>query len=91
MNNIFLRQRLEHPVNGYWDGGAKQIFDWHIEGHNTDRKGRYAKIGSFSANFWFHVATGRTDKLTLRNAKFKLRSITKVPSIFEYVEAPNAG
>ena len=84
---MILRQKLDHPVNGYWDGGKKDTFDWRIDGAvGKDRKGFYVKIGSWSANHWFCVALGKTEKLTLRNAMFHLRAITKVPSTFEYIE-----
>ena len=82
-----LRQTLAYPVNGYWDGGKKQEFDWGIEGSPaTDSKGQYVRIGSFSANHWFHVAVGKTVKLTLANAKRHLRAATRIPSTFEYIE-----
>jgi len=85
-----LRQTLEKPVNGYWYGGKKQVFEWGIEGSPaTDSKGQYVRIGSYSANYWFHVALGRTMKLTLSYAKRHLRAITKLPSTFEYVELDN--
>ncbi len=88
--NYRLRQTLPEPVHGYWDGGAKQVFEWSIdsvEGH--DARGTFARVGSWSANHWFHVAKGRTPKLTLRNAMYHLRgtAIGK-RSKFEYVEIP---
>lgn len=65
------------------DGKA---YDWSIEGHvGKDKKGEYVRIGSWVANFWFHVALGKTDKLTLSYAKKYLRH--KCPnSTFKYVE-----
>lgn len=80
-----LKQTLDKPVNGYWDGGAKQVFHWSIDGSPTvDSKGQFVRIGSWEANHWFHVASGRTVKLTLANAKRHLRAVTRVPSTFEY-------
>lgn len=83
-----LRQTLQHPVNGYWDGGAKQVFDWEIESRyaSKDSKGEFIRIGSWYANHWFHVAKGKTEKSTLSYAKQHLRKTTKIPSTFEYVE-----
>ena len=84
---MFLRQTLEKPVNGYWDGGARQTFDWYIVGTpHTDSKGKFVKIGSFCANHFFHVALGKTDKLTLSYAKKRLESSTKLKSTFEYIK-----
>ena len=84
---MILRQRLNKPVNGYWDGGAKQMFDWSIKGNpQTDSEGQYVKIDSYSANHWFHVALGRTDRLTLSYAKKHLQSVTGIPSTFEYID-----
>ena len=88
MCSIILRQTLPHPVHGYWDGGAKQVFDWSISlVHGHDSKGQFARVGSYSANHWFCVALGKTDKLTLRNAKYHLRG-SKLGKLsrFEYVE-----
>jgi len=84
---MILRQTLEKPVHGYWDGGAKQVFDWTIDGMpKTDSKGQFVKIGSWSANHWFNVALGKTDKLTLSYAMKHLKASTKIPSTFEYIE-----
>lgn len=84
---MILRQTLERAVSGFWDGGYKQVFDWKIDGTPSyDAQGAYVRIGSWDANHWFHVAVGRTERETLRNAMFHLRAATKVASTFEYVE-----
>ena len=83
-----LRQTLAYPVKGYWNGGAKQVFEWCVQGcPDQDDKGQYVRIGSWEANYWFHVAVGKTEKLTLANAKRHLRRawIPEVPSTFKYV------
>ena len=81
-----LRQKLDKPVNGYWDGGAKQVFDWGIDGEaRRDKQGTFVRIGSWEANHWFHVALGKTVKLTLSYAMRHLRATTTIPSTFEYV------
>ena len=80
-----LKQTLDKPVHGYWDGGAKQIFYWGIEGSpNTDKEGQYVRVGSWEANHWFHVAWGKTIKLTLSYAKKHLQTTTRIPCTFEY-------
>ncbi len=83
-----LRQTLDHPVTGYWDGGPKQVFNWSIEKYHIgkDRHGAFVRVGSWCANHWFCVALGDTDKLTLSYAKQHLRKTTKIPCTFEYVE-----
>ena len=84
---MILRQTLEKPVNGYWDGKEKQVFDWQIESGcgGTDSKGEYVRIGSFDANHWFHVAKGKTEKQTLSFAKRHLQHSTRIASTFEYI------
>ena len=83
-----LKQTFPEPLYGYWDGGKRESVTWsitdQIAGH--DSRGTFSRIGSWSANHWFHVAKGKTDKLTLRNAMFHLRG-TQVgrDSRFEYV------
>lgn len=88
-----LRQTFDHPISGWWDGGAKQTFDWSISnpsiytGH--DSKGSFIRIGSWSANHWFNVALGKTDKQTLSYAKQHLATIAKKHNLvckFEYIE-----
>ncbi len=85
---VVLRQTLPEAVDGYWDGGKKQVFEWTIDsvcGHES--KGDYVRIGSFGANHWFHVSKGKTDKITLCNAMKHLRG-TELgkKSVFEYRE-----
>ena len=82
-----LRQTLAEPINGFWDGGKKQVFDWFIDrAPKTDSKGQFVRIGSFTANHWFCVAVGKTEKLTLSYAKQHLQAVTQVFSTFEYVD-----
>jgi len=86
---MILRQILNKPVYGYWDGGAKQVFDWRIDSQpKTDAKGQYVRIGSWQANFWFYVALGKSEKQTLGYAKRHLQAVTprKYNSTFEYIE-----
>ena len=81
-----LRQTLEHPVNGYWDGGAKQVFEWGIDSEpKHDSKGAFVRIGAWEANHYFHVTLGKTVRATLSYAKRHLKSITRVKSTFEYI------
>ena len=83
-----LKQTFALPISGYWEGGAKSVFYWRIEGRpSTDSRGVYVRIGSWSANHWFHVAKGKTDKLTLSYAKHRLQAITRIPCTFEYIES----
>jgi len=87
--HYILRQTLPQPVDSVmWEGGAKQVFDWKIDGRpQTDSKGQFIKIGSYSANYWFHVAVGKTEKLTLSYAKRRLKGTSESGySKFEYVE-----
>ncbi len=85
---MILRQTLKEPINGYWDGGKKRVFDWSIRSYFPvkDNKGSFVRIGSFGANHWFHVALGKTVKLTLSYAKKHLQAVTRMPSTFEYIK-----
>jgi hypothetical protein len=90
-NKMILRQTLRDPINGYWDGGKKSVFEWAIDKHRIghDSRGSYVRVGSWSANHWFHVALGKTDKQTLSNAKRRLRAYAKQANTecsFEYIE-----
>jgi hypothetical protein len=84
---MILRQKLAKPVHGYWDGGAKQVFEWEIEGRPyKDKKGTFVKVGSYEANHFFHVAKGKTEKQTLSYARQHLKASTRTPSTFEIVK-----
>jgi len=83
---MILRQTLEKPVNGYWIGAEKQVFDWSIDSSpGNDSRGAFVRVGSWTANHWFHVAQGKTVKQTLSYAKQHLQAITEIPSTFEYI------
>ena len=82
---MILRQKLSQKVYGYWDGGAKDTFNWEIESASADSKGVFCRIGSFEANHWFHVAQGKSDRQTLSYAMKHLRKSTRYPSTFEYI------
>lgn len=87
---MILRQTLKEAISGYWDGGGKSIFDWKIEGHEgQDSKGIFIRVGSWSANHWFNVARGKTDRQTLSNARRRLQAGAKKGNIecsFEYID-----
>ena len=82
-----LKQTLEKPVNGYWDGGKKQVFEWEVErfGGGSDSKGTFVRIGCYDANHWFNVAKRKTEKLTLTNARRHLNKSTRIGSTFKYI------
>ena len=82
-NTLKLVQTLEKPIHGYWDGGAKSRFEWTISGQpKRDEKGEYVRIGSWSANFWFHVSVGKDEHATLKKAEGYLRRHTHVRGSF---------
>ena len=78
-----LKQTLAHAVDGYWDGGPKKVFRWRVDADFPDGKSR---VGSWEANHYFEVRTGKTAKQTLGYAKQHLRSTVNIESTFEYVE-----
>ena len=86
---MILRQTFDQAINGYWDGGAKRVFEWTIDtlpttlGH-LDK--RFSRIGSWEANHYFTVKTGKNELQTLANAKRHLRKTCKIPSQFEYIK-----
>jgi len=87
---MYLRMTLDREINGFWDGGPRAVFDFHLDGSpRQDAQGRYIKVGSLMANTWFHVALGRTVKATLANARRRLIARAKRAGMgcrFEYVE-----
>ena len=74
---MILIQKLNYKINGYWDGGPKDTFEWYILpfGGGRDKKGEFVKVGSFEANHWFCISKGKTEKATLGRVKTKLRTM----------------
>lgn len=84
--SLILRQTAAAPINGYWDGGSKTVFNWSTTGSpRSDDRGQYVRIGSWEANYWFHVAAGKTEKLTLSYAKRHIKKISKFQSTFQFI------
>lgn len=87
---MILRQTFEKPMQGYWDGGPKRIFDWAIDSTTPglDNQGFYIRVGSWSANHHFYVSLGKTEKQTLANIRRKLTHLAKTRAekcSFEYL------
>ena len=81
---LTLRQTLVVPVNGYWDGGPKSVFNWSIDRRWDDGTSR---VGSWEANYYFTVKTGETDRVTLGNARRHLKMVRgAIKCTFEYIE-----
>lgn len=90
---MLLRVTLSKPIDSpfEWDGGPKQTFEFSIDREYADG---FSRVGSWSANRWYEVRTGRTEKETLANLKRKLRPLLNKTlkrhgafvRSFEYVE-----
>ena len=81
-----LVQTFEQAINGYWDGGAKKRFVWSIDREYSNGRSR---VGSWEANHFFEVTTGKTEKQTLANARRKLTAMARKHNMsctFEYVK-----
>ena len=85
-----LKLKLSEPINGFWDGGAKSEFTWSICGiPQKDNKGEFVKIGTWEGNSWFNVSVGKTEKMTLSNAKRHLIPILKkrgIEGVWSYID-----
>lgn len=88
MQVVILRQVFEQPISGYWDGGPKSEFHWTIDRLKPRNNGN-AVVGSWSANAWFQVKLGKTEKGTLGNARRALAARAKRYNrrcTFEYLQ-----
>lgn len=85
-----LVQTFEEPQPGGYSGTPTREFRWKIIGQpQTDSRGRYVRVGSWAANFWCHVAVGKTDKQTLGNLRRRLSAYLRRSSVkctFSYRE-----
>ena len=66
--------RLEQPVHGYWDGGAKSHFEFTPDlRHYSDGNLPNIEWGSWGANWWFRVELGKSAARHFGTVKRKLR------------------
>lgn len=85
---LYLRQKLAEPISGWWDGGAKDTFNWFVDEYQSRRQG-WTIVGSYDANHWFHVEPGASEKGTLGNARRALGARARREGVeceFEYIE-----
>lgn len=83
---LYLRQTFSRPVMGAMGAGPYTTFDWGIDHNFSDGKSR---IGSWVANYYFEVRTGRSDRDTLSHAKQALEAAARRKEeecSFEYIE-----
>jgi hypothetical protein len=67
--------QLPKPIDGYWDGGKKDYFEFTPEKANFTSGPLAVKWGSFSANFWIAVdCVQDTVEKHLKSAVRKLRT-----------------
>jgi len=66
---------LKKSICGYWDGGEKRRFDVELDRDihgklriKKDKRGKFIKVHCWDANAWWHVAAGKTERLTLSYA-----------------------
>jgi len=71
-----LIQTFENPINGWWDGGPRKVFEWTIDHIQRVSDGKIA-VGSFDANHWFAVKKSKTEKQILFNAQKVLANRAK--------------
>ncbi len=86
---MILRMTLERPIAGFWDGGIKDCFDFTIDGlPKRDAFGPFIRVGSLTANHWFHMPLGKTPRATLGHARRRLSAQAKragIPCRFAYI------
>ena len=68
-----IRVKLSEPIDGYWDGGKKQVFEFRPELLEDD-EGQYVKWGSWEANYWFTAGTGRSWNHAISIAKRMIKN-----------------
>jgi hypothetical protein len=61
--------KLEQAVNGYWDGGAKDRFEFSPSVRRYSSGLPNIEWGSWGANFWFRVDVGPNSGNHLHNVK----------------------
>lgn len=82
---LYLRQKWSKPVTGALGAGPYTTWDWSIDRRWPD----VTRVGSWQANYYFPVATGKSDRDTLSHAKQALvaraRRVEETCT-FEYIE-----
>lgn len=71
-----LKITLQEKINGYWDFGAKKIFNWDIDGKpQKNKNGFFVKVGSWEANNYFTIGCGKTKLQTNKQILSNLKCI----------------
>lgn len=85
---MVLVQIFAEPIPGGPSNRPMTEFEWSISGPaQTDKDGRYVRVGCWDANHWRHVACSKTVKQTLGNLRRYLSNRAKragVSCTFEY-------
>ena len=76
---------LNRAVNGYWDGGRKQSFEFNPSIERT-RGVPAIRWGSYAANLWFVIPEGKSLLDHLERLRRKLRG--GIPRKIEFIRQP---
>lgn len=81
-----LKVTLSNPVGGYWDGGKKDTFYFKVDQDFSDGM---SQVGSWEANAFKEVKTGKSEKSTLAKIRpFLIKWVWRlgVTAKFDYVD-----
>lgn len=68
---------LNSPVSGYWDGGAKRLFDCHVHAPTKMEGGYSFRLDCFDGNWWETNPCGVTKPFTTAQVLARAYSIVR--------------
>ena len=86
-----MELKIYYKDDRYKDENIIKTSCWSIGiGGGKDKKGYFRQVGSWEENFWFMVAEGKTEKVTLCNALKKIKVLLKRKGIpllkYQYIK-----
>lgn len=73
--------KLKAPISGHWNNGAKDTFNLMLGDVYKDEKGEFQRVDCYEGNTYFHVAKGKSDKLTFSYAIRRMFDRKNIASI----------
>lgn len=85
-----MELKIYYKDNRYKTEDVVKSSYWNIGyGRGQDKKGYFRRVGSWEENFWFMVAEGKTEKITLCNALKRIKAMLKIKNMpllkYEYI------
>lgn len=79
-----LRLKLSRKINGWWDQGPEDTFDFTVQPEPWDVSDGKTQVGSLDANYWFLVNCRGDEKKVLQKARYHIERTMRLPAGVDY-------